>query len=771
MQTFQIHIEGKVQGVGFRPFVYQLAKKMALKGWVNNGSEGVKIEVSGRKQVLESFVENLQLEKPKISYITKIFYQKIPFKNFQDFRIIHSEDKGKKRLLLTSDLDTCEECLEDFYNPKSRFFHYPFVACTNCGTRYSIIKKLPYDRENTVMQDFAFCEDCQVEYDNPNDRRFYTQNHSCEKCGIELYLYNTQNQILEQGFDSLAKSIELLRQGKILAVKGIGGFLLIADASNQNTIKVLRNRKHRPSKPFALMYPDLASIEKDVFISEKEKQALKSREKPIVILQVREKLGSKVCIEEIVPEIYPKKLGIMLPYTALFDYVLQEIQKPLIATSANLSNSPIIFEDEKALSELNQIADFILLNNRPILVPQDDSVLRFSPKSQQKIVIRRSRGFAPNSPLQREVIQYNNAKVSKFSSTLAPNNSILCLGAELKSSFTLTHEGNIYVSQYLGNLQSFEGQENFKKTLLHFLDLFDAQPDMVVSDKHPAYFTTNLAEEFVKKWSIDKYQIQHHEAHFGSVLYENDLLNNDVLGVIWDGTGLGNDGQIWGGEFFAYQNKKIRRIEHFEYFPHFLADKMPKEPRISALAICRNIAQAQEILAQNFTKVEWNLYQTLLKNKVKLYNSSLGRIFDALASLLGLGDKQSFEGENAMKLEALAQEFYQSNFDFYESYEATLSTERLFVQILKDILNDKDKKEIAFKFHITLIIIIEKIAQKYHLRKIAFSGGVWQNALLVDLAIQYLRPKFEIYFHKQLSPNDENVSFGQLASILSEKMA
>jgi len=319
-------------------------------------------------------------------------------------------------------------------------------------------------------------------------------------------------------------------------------------------------------------------------------------------------------------------------------------------------------------------------------------------------------------------------------------------------------------------LQSFGAQENFKEVLYHFLNLFDAQPQIIATDKHPNYFTTNLGAELKKKWQIPQLQIQHHEAHFWAVLAENDLLTQeDVLGVIWDGTGLGNDAQIWGGEFLKYQNGAIHRVEHFDYFPHFLADKMPKEPRISALAICRNLAPASEILALKFSKIEWKLYQKLLKQKATLFNSSVGRIFDALASLLNLGDKQSFEGENAIKLEALAQDFYEQNPHSHVHYPPTLNTEILFQNIIEDILAKKNKNEISFKFHLTLITVIQKIARKYNCKKIAFSGGVWQNTLLIDLIMSHCREDFELYFHQQLPPNDENVSFGQMIAISQRK--
>ncbi len=751
MKTYQIHIQGKVQGVGFRPFVYQLAHKLHLKGWVTNGNDGVKIKVSGKIQNLTYFIQKLQDNKPSISRITSLKKKETQFQEFDDFQIIPSQNKGKKELLLTADLDTCPECLEEFYNPQSRFFHYPFISCTNCGTRYSIIQELPYDREKTAMKSFEFCPDCETEYHDPTNRRFYAQTHSCSTCGIELNLYNAEKEFISKNFDAVNQAIELLKEGKILAIKGIGGFLIMADTQNLQTIQTLRQRKYRPSKPFALMYPNVEKVAEDVILNNKERNLLESREKPILLLKVKKSIKKHLQLEAITPKIEPKKLGIMLPYTALFDYILKKINRPLIATSGNISQSPIIFENENALENLTQIADFILTNNRQIIVPQDDSVIRFSSKFQQRIILRRSRSFAPNYNLFQFKI----------------NSSILALGALLKSSFTLSHEKNIYISQYLGNLIHFDTQVIFQKVLSHFINLFEAKPEVILTDKHPNYFSTQFGEELAQKWEIPHHKIQHHKAHFWAVLGENQLLEKDkILGIIWDGTGLGNDGQIWGGEFFSYENQTIKRLNHFAYFPHILGDKMATEPRISALSLVQNNSNIDKIAHPKFSEFEWKNYQKVLQNPNNLHTSSIGRLFDAVGSLLGLGDKQTFEGEVAMHLEALAQDFYDQNPNFEYFYSPTLDTKSLVQEISEAILQRENTSKIAFQFHLTLIKIIKKVAQEHQIQKLAFSGGVWQNALLVDLAIKELAPNFELYFHKELSPNDENISFGQMMAWL-----
>ncbi|MEM8525464.1 MAG: carbamoyltransferase HypF [Bacteroidota bacterium] len=745
MKTWYIHIQGQVQGVGFRPFVYVLAQEFELKGWVNNTTDGVHIQFNGTSDLAQRVKENINSKAPKLARITSIKLEESEQTFFENFQIIHSDSDGKRNLLLTPDFGMCDDCKQELKTSADRRYVYPFITCTNCGPRYSIIHALPYDRVHTKMDVFPMCESCQSEYENPLDRRYYSQTNSCPSCAVQLSLFNAEKQELKG--DLLGKVVGAWQAGKIVAIKGIGGYLLTCDANSSSAIQELRKRKHRPSKPFALMCPRLEKLE----LSKVEKDALESEVSPIVLLNnVRENVNA----EGIAPNL--SKVGAMLPYTPLYELLLDKFGKPIIATSGNISNSPIVFEDEKALSELTQIADLVLVNNREIVVPQDDSVIQFSPFYQHKITLRRSRGLAPT---------YINPEL-KLSSK-----SILAMGAMLKSTFSLLHSDNIYISQYLGDLAHFDTQQNYQKVIEHFLSLFDTKPETILLDQHPEYPSTQRGAQLAEQWNLPTYSIQHHIAHFGAILGEHNLIHSEepILGVVWDGTGLGEDGQIWGGEFFKYENYDFLRCYHFDYFDFILGDKMPKEPRVSALSACWNVLGVEDILKEKFNETERKIYTRMLSKENPLQTSSVGRIFDAVASLLGILDKQTYEGEAAMQLEALATTYFQKNgLDFGSSYFQDgahyyrIPTQSLMTNILMDLRKGKPKDWIAAKFHFSLAHLIKIVANHLKIKKITFSGGVFQNALLVDLIYHHLSPKFNLYFHQELSPNDENISFGQL---------
>jgi len=647
----------------------------------------------------------------------------------------------------------CDNCSKEINDKNNRRYQYAFTTCTQCGPRYSIIKKLPYDRINTSMDFFKMCQQCNEEYNDPRNRRHFSQTNSCPDCPVSMKLYNNkQNMIEENQVNIISKICELWNDGKIIAVKGIGGYLLTCDATNKNAIKELRKRKHRPSKPFALMFPDVHSLEKEVHIFDNEKNELQSAAAPIVLLRLKENVQTQLALNELSSKL--SKIGVMLPYTPMYQLLLQQFSKPVVATSGNISNAPIVFTDEVALNELNAIADYILVHNREIVVPQDDSVVAYSSKSKQKNLVRRARGFAP---------LYINQNL------LLPQTNILAMGALLKSNFTLLHQQNIHISQYLGDTDNYDAQKNYNKILTHFLDFFHSHPEIILADKHPGYFTSQLGEQLSKKWGSELINVQHHEAHFASVLGEHNLLDEHeyILGVIWDGTGYGDDGNIWGGEFFIYHQHNFIRANHFNYFDSFLGDKMAIEPRLSAFSLCNEIREAISILQTKFTVTEWSNYRKLISNN-QLKTSSAGRIFDAVASLLGLIDKSSYEGEAAMLLEESALLFFKNELDipvaWLENNEMKnlLSTQYLMKTIVKKIKKGKEKSEIAAWFHVQIVLAIPSVASQHHCNKICFSGGVFQNGLLVDLIIKILSNKYELYFNKGLSPNDENISFGQL---------
>jgi hydrogenase maturation protein HypF len=751
MHTWHIHIEGQVQGVGFRPFVYLLARDHRLNGWVNNTTDGVHIEINAGREQARSFCQAVLEQAPELARITTHRLEEIPHKTFTSFEIIHSQAKEKINLLVTPDFALCRQCRADLHQSSNRRRGYPFTTCTYCGPRYSIIQQLPYDRPTTTMKPFPMCPDCQAEYDDPLDRRYFAQTNSCPNCSIPVRLYDKRQILLSDSFDDiLSLVLQAWKNGQIVAIKGIGGYLLCCDARNKVAVDLLRKRKRRPSKPFALMYPDEELLAKETELHPLALDDLRSPAAPIVLLNPKKRAR---LAEGIAPGL--SQLGIMLPYAPVFELLLKKYANPIVATSGNPTESPIVYDDSRALQELSTLADLILSNEREMVVPQDDSLIRYTPFYKKKIILRRSRGLAPtyiNAPLER------------------PAYGLLATGAMLKSTFTFLHQKNIYISQYLGDLANYDTEASYRHTIQHFFRLFDTQPEYIIADKHPEYPSTRLAESLAAELNVPLEKVQHHIAHFAAVLGEQLLIHSrePVLGVIWDGTGWGDDRQIWGGEFFIYDNYRFQRKVHFGYFDFILGDKMPKEPRISALSAAWGADGTEPYLREKFSQVEWNIYTKLLNKGSRLQTSSLGRIFDAVSSLLGLMDIQTYEGEAAMLLEELALRFFQKNgwteLTSYFKTDAlpTISTRNLMKKIVEDLERGKSREFIAAKFHFSLVDLIKRVANHLNIQKIAFSGGVFQNALLNDLILHHLKDEFELFFHQQLSPNDENVSFGQM---------
>lgn len=750
MKSHLIHIKGVVQGVGFRPFIYKLAQKMNLTGWVNNSTHGVFIHINTDNTIANKFVDSISNSAPILSKITSIELKEVPFKKHSCFEIVHSSSEKETSLLLTPDFAMCSDCCKEIDQASNKRFQYPFTTCTNCGPRFSIIKSLPYDRETTTMDTFKMCPSCNNEYQNPLDRRYYSQTNSCPNCAIKLSLF--ENAQLTENFKDLDYIIKQWNNGEIIAIKGIGGYLLTCDATNPKAIQRLRKLKNRPKKPFALLYHDVYELAEDVEMDICEKLELENSKASILLLNIKNDRMTPLAIDDISPNL--NQIGVMLPYTPLYHILLSKLKKPIVATSGNLSNSTIIYEDKKAIEELSKIADLVLINNREIVIPQDDSVIKYSSIKFQKIVIRRSRGLAPT---------YINPQLN------LSEKAILSTGAFLKSAFTLLHKQNIYISQYLGNTDNFEAELNYKHTWSHFNQLLNPSLDLVLVDKHPNYFSSVFGKEIALQQNIPVVEIQHHKAHFYAVLGENNLLDSKekVLGVIWDGTGLGDDGNIWGGEFFMYYKKRVERIDHINEFNFILGDKMPKEPRISALAITFGVSDSK-IIKDKFSETEWNIYQKLLQNNSNLKCTSVGRLFDAVASLLLGIDKQSYEGEAAMRLENAAYTYFRANnitkyYSYFKEEKAPSNFTSFIVNhVLSDIENGYEKEFIAAKFHITLAHYISIIAKEQEINKVAFSGGVFQNQWLIELILLFMNDDFNLYFHKELSPNDECISFGQL---------
>ncbi len=751
LDTYHIHINGIVQGVGFRPMVYQLANELQLNGYVKNGSDGVHVVFNGTAELAELVLKKIVKQAPGQSKIISSGLHKINNRSFTDFSIVvEDEDRFKKQVLISPDLSICKDCQNELQDVTNRRYRYPFITCTQCGPRYSIIESIPYERQNTAMDNFDMCDTCIGEYENISDRRFFSQTNSCPQCNIGFNIWEKDKDVLPiKSEEALLNIKNFLQQGKILAVKGIGGYLLLCDAADEKVIQLLRNRKHRPSKPFAVLYPGIEKVLEDFEVNKQEQFLLESAEAPIVLLYPKKNIADTLAIESIAPGL--KRLGIMLPYSPLLYLVVNDFGKPLIATSANISGSPIIYNDEDALNFLFEIADYIIDYDRPIVIPQDESVVQVSKYTNQPIILRRSRGYAPS------FLQYQPQIAVTALST----------GAFLKSSFTLSVNGNVFVSQFLGSGESYESQEMYKNTLAHWFRLYSVKPAVIITDKHPHYFSHQYAIELSEKYQSEIVFVQHHKAHFAAVLAENNLLHTSepVLGVIWDGTGLGDDGNIWGGEFFKYLNNEMIRCSHLSYFPSIAGDKPALEPRIAALCAT---GSNTEVLRGKFTDTEWKNYQRLIQNTT-LFSSSMGRIFDAVASLLDICDKQTYEGEAAMYLQALAEAYVDENgFVMKDSYfgedmgSSIISTSSLINGIIRDIEKGEEMKYVAAKFHYSLVCLVDIIAKNNGIQKICFSGGVFQNALLVDWIQTAYSKKYELYFHQNLSPNDENISFGQL---------
>jgi len=755
LKTFHIHIKGIVQGVGFRPYVYELCRAQNLKGWVNNTTDGVHIHINATLEKATQILNKLVANAPVLSHITNTTIKETAFVNYTTFTIINSESGQQPTLLLTPDFVICKNCSAELFSESDKRFQYPFITCTHCGPRYSITKILPYDRENTTMDIFTMCPSCNTEYEDPLDRRYFSQTNSCPHCAIELSLI--ENGKTQYNFTDLDYIVSQWNKGKIIAIKGIGGYLVTCDATNEEVIERLRKLKNRPSKPFALMYHDIYELAEDVEMDIGEKLELESASSPIVLLALKKDRMTPIAIEAIAPKL--NLLGVMLPYTPLYKLLLEKFKKPIVATSGNISNATIIYQDDR-LEELQHIADSILSNNRQIVIPQDDSVVRYSSIKSYRTIIRRSRGLAPS---------YLNTELE------LPSNTVLAMGALLKSTFTLLAHQNIHISQYLGSTETLEAQENYQHTLTHFENLFHPDIEVILVDKHPDYFATVLGKEMAQKRNVKVIEIQHHKAHFFAVLGENNLLHTHekILGVIWDGTGLGDDGNIWGGEFFTYQRGKTARVHSLEEFPFILGDKMAKEPRISALVITSRVIDAT-VLKEKFSKTEWNIYQKMMATSA-LKSTSIGRLFDAAASIILGIDIQTYEGEAAMQLENAAYRYFRANnFTRYYSY---LKEEKLpenfihflFENIQQDIHKGFQPDFIAAKFHISLAHYIAIIAKREGVQKVAFSGGVFQNQWLIELIRSFMVDDFDLYFHKELSPNDENISFGQLMYYIYNK--
>jgi hydrogenase maturation protein HypF len=750
MHSYHIHINGLVQGVGFRPFVCRIASRLQLNGWVSNSNNGVHIEFNAMESSAALCYHTILNDPPPNAIITHHSIERIPLKSFIGFSIKESNNEDKPDLLLTPDIALCTDCKTEILSLSNKRFQYPFTTCLQCGPRYSIITALPYDRVNTTMRNLQMCPDCNAEYNDITNRRHYSQTNSCKDCAIPMHLFDAANHCICNNGDQIPdKIITSLKEGNIVAVKGIGGYLLLCDATNEMAIHSLRVRKHRAAKPLALLYADIAMVQQDMQLRSFEISALEDKSAPIVLCCLKEGATNSICRDAIAPGL--DKIGLMLAYTPLLFLIATSFGKPLVATSGNISGSPILYKDDDALENLFEVADLVLTYDRDIVAPQDDSVIQFT-NSGQKIILRRSRGLAPN---------YFPSPFNKM------NDVVLAMGGELKAAFALQDQHKLYVSQFLGDQSTLESQTCFKETLSHLTKLVSANPRYILVDKHPNYFVSQYGKLIADARDNFLLAIQHHKAHFGAVLAENNLLesNQRILGIIWDGTGYGDDGQIWGGEIFIYEQHQMERAVHLDYFPQLLGDKMSKEPRLSALSLLKNLPQHQYLVQDYFSKQEWSYYQQLLQQPAVLLTSSMGRFLDGIAAILGIRSHNNYEGEAAMQLEALARNCTNNSGEFYR---IQLSSDRLeWAGFLKELLEDcRQKIEVAIiaqKVFYSLAKMVQQVSHYFKIDQLAFSGGVFQNALLIDMLIDLLTSEKQLYFHQQLSPNDESIGFGQLA--------
>jgi len=749
-QALEIKITGLVQGVGFRPFVYRLAKELKLSGWVNNSAQGVLIQVEGNPENLTQFLTKLQSENPPRSRIDSLKFKPIEPIGYDNFEIRESIN-GDKTTPILPDLSTCSDCLKEIFDPHNRRYHYPFTNCTNCGPRYSIIDSLPYDRPNTSMKEFLMCADCQNEYENPRDRRFHAQPNACPMCGPQLALQNAQGEILSTKSQALLETINAIQQGKIVAIKGLGGYQLVVSAIDSVAVQKLRQRKHRPDKPFALMYPNLDLIQQDCEVNDLEEILLTSPESPIVIL--KKKNNSQNLASEIAPN--NPYFGVMLPYTPLHHLLLAQLKIPIVATSANLSDEPICIDEQEALVRLGNIADLFLSHNRPIVRPLDDSIARII--NHQETLLRRARGYAPFS-----------IPLNPHTSDLPP---ILAVGGHLKNTIAITHHRNIYLSQHIGDLSNTLTYQTFNQTIKNLSNLYEFKPQIIAHDTHPDY----LSSQYADTQDLDLIPIQHHYSHILSCLVDNQL-EPPVLGIAWDGTGYGVDNTLWGGEFIHVTQTNWQRIAYFQPFKLPGGEKSVKEPKRVALSLLAqldiNLLENLPVTLKNqFVKDELILFKNILaKNLNCPLTSSVGRLFDGISSILGICHQVSFEGQAAMALEfatldTKTDEFY----DFNLTQNNIIQWQPMLKAILEDLSHNIPINFISAKFHNTLVEIIVAIAKLVGEKKVILTGGCFQNLYLIEKAINRLKiENFVPYWHHQIPSNDGGISVGQILGAIRE---
>jgi hydrogenase maturation protein HypF len=740
---YKIIVEGIVQGVGFRPFVYQLAKRFGLAGSVCNDTRGVTIEVQGREEVLSRFVAAVRDEKPPLAAIQSVSVLTIPARGDKGFSILQSAVDEARRAQVAPDSFVCDDCLAELFDPTDRRYRYPFINCTNCGPRYTIVTGIPYDRPLTTMADFPLCADCQAEYDDPASRRFHAQPNACPVCGPHLQLVSP-NGLTDGCVDPLAETIRRLEARQIVAIKGLGGYHLAVDAADRDAVAELRQRKQREERPFALMAKNLDAVARLTDFGADEARLLQGIERPIVLLRKRSGHG---LAENIAPR--NRYFGVMLPYTPLHHLLMQHFEV-LVMTSANLSDEPIAYEDDEARRRLAAIADVFLSHNRRIHTRNDDSIVRVM--ADRPLLLRRSRGFVPRG------IALPGEK-----------SAVLAVGAELKNTICLIRGDRAFLSQHIGDLKNLEVYDSFRNTISHLQTLLAVEPQRVGHDLHPEYSSTRYALE---ESGLPTVAVQHHHAHLASCLAEHGM-REPAIGVIFDGIGYGADGHIWGGEFLVGDLKGYQRLGHLKYQPMPGGDLATVQPWRMALSYLRGLfGEVPSDLKCIADIAEHDLQlvcQAMDKNINTPLTSSCGRLFDAVASIIGLRQVVSFEGQAAMELEMLADPGQTT------AYPCPLSRQegqiicdpsQMVESIVKDHLSGVGAEQIAGRFHLALAIMIEEVCaqlrQQTGLKQVVLSGGVFQNCLLTKMAVSRLEKSgLAVLTHSLVPPNDGGLALGQ----------
>lgn len=745
----RIQLRGLLQGVGFRPFVFRLATDLGLSGAVWNRPEGVTIEIEGARPSLEVFLHRIEQERPVHAVIDQIDSTPLDPIGEARFEIRESDRAGVRETSVPPDLATCADCLRETLDSANRRYRYPFTNCTDCGPRFSMIELLPYDRINTTMRKFPLCGECRNEYENRSDRRFHAEPNACPACGPHLELWEPDGSVRASHDPALRAAADALRQGKIVAVKGLGGFHLMVDARNEEAVQRLRQRKIREAKPFALMFPTLASVGTVCRLSELEARLLLSPESPIVLL--KKSVPSAIAFSVAPDNPY---LGVLLPYTPLHHLLMSELGFPVVATSGNRSEEPICTDENDALRRLAGIADLFLVHNRPIVRPLDDSVVRVI--AERPLILRRARGYAP------------------LSFQIETDRSLLAVGGHLKNTVAISAGGKITLSQHLGDLENAETDQTFRQAIADQKKLYHHSPDAVVCDLHPDYRST----QFARETGLPLHPVQHHYAHLLSCMAEHRL-EGPLLGIAWDGSGLGPDGTLWGGEFLKIDERSFQRAAHFRTFRLPGGERAMREPRRSALGLLYEQLGGRAFEGRAalsaFNAEERRILKKMLETGLNApLTSSAGRLFDAVASLLGLRQTSRFEGEAAMALEFACEGIGTEEAYPFRILECRTPKVPLIIDwaplieaILGDLEHSRPIGEIAALFHNTLSEIILSVAQRIGEEKVVLTGGCFQNKVLTERAIARLTAEgFQPYRHQQIPPNDGGLAVGQILAAL-----